>query len=301
VSNQVSVTNVYEIVENQAELFLSSLSDGSLKWEKEKAFAVQLLQSNDYLNKISWSNQDSLRNAIINISSIGISLNPALKHAYLVPREGKVHLDISYIGLMHLAQKTGSILWGRSVVVRKNDLYENQGIDVAPSHKYNPFDTNLERGEIVGVYCVAKASDGSYLTDEMNIEDIHKVRASSKAFTSGKSCPWIDWEEEMMRKTVVKRASKYWPAAERLNTAIDVLNDHEGLAINNLNTVIQPLEINKSCDFIALISLWIEENKRDLVEFCLWVSTRIKRDILSVNDLTQQEAELLYLAINKKK
>ena len=95
--NQVAVTNVYEIVERQSDAFLSSLSDNSISWEKEKFFAIQLLQGSDFLNKMAWKNQDSLRNAIVNISNIGISLNPALKHAYLVPREGKVCLDISYI------------------------------------------------------------------------------------------------------------------------------------------------------------------------------------------------------------
>ncbi|OON33555.1 hypothetical protein BTJ39_24030 [Izhakiella australiensis] len=33
----------------------------------------------------------------------------------------------------------------------------------------------------------------------------------------------------MARKTIVKRASKYWPRAERLDSAIHVINEDEGI------------------------------------------------------------------------
>jgi len=33
----------------------------------------------------------------------------------------------------------------------------------------------------------------------------------------------------MARKTIVKRASKYWPRADRLDTAIHTLNEEEGV------------------------------------------------------------------------
>jgi recombination protein RecT len=37
------------------------------------------------------------------VAAIGITLNPASKLAYLVPRDGMVCLDISYMGLLHRA------------------------------------------------------------------------------------------------------------------------------------------------------------------------------------------------------
>ncbi|TNP50108.1 recombinase RecT, partial [Escherichia coli] len=89
------------------------------------------------------------QNAIINVAAIGITLNPASKLAYLVPRDGMVCLDISYMGLLHLAQSTGSIKWGQCKLVYSNDTYESNGLDSAPTHKYNAFG---ERGSIVGGY-----------------------------------------------------------------------------------------------------------------------------------------------------
>ncbi|EOK6706430.1 recombinase RecT, partial [Escherichia coli] len=72
---------------------------------------------NDFLAKTAQANLPSARNAIINVAAIGITLNPSSKLAYLVPRGGAVCLDISYMGLLHLAQVTGAIQWGQCKLV----------------------------------------------------------------------------------------------------------------------------------------------------------------------------------------
>ncbi|MCQ8865521.1 recombinase RecT, partial [Escherichia coli] len=58
--------------------------------------------------------------------------------------------------------------------------------------------------------------------------EIEAVRKTSKAAFSDKG-PWVNHWNEMARKTVVKRASKYWPKASRLDSAIHVLNEEEGV------------------------------------------------------------------------
>jgi recombination protein RecT len=214
--------NLIEYISNQESLFLPVLSDESVVWEKEKQFAIQAIQANSYLAGVAEKNQASLQNAIVNIASIGVSLNPALKHAYLVPRKGGVCLDLSYMGLLHLAQSSGVILWGQCKIVRANDTYQNQGLSKEPSHLSNTFG---DRGDIVGAYCTVKTIDGDYLTEEMSIKEIFDIRARSEAFKKGNG-PWKTDEGEMIRKTVVKRAYKYWPKCERLGSAIQMLNDN---------------------------------------------------------------------------
>lgn len=218
------MSDLVTYIEQQKELFLPVLTDQSISWEKEKQFAIQAFQGNKFLYDTASKNQASLQNALINVATIGITLNPARKHAYLVPRDGKVCLDISYMGLMHLAMSTGSILWGQCKLVHSNDTYENQGLDKAPAHSYSAFG---DRGSVIGAYCTVKTCHGDYLTDEMSLEDIVKIQNSSKA----KNGPWKTYWNEMARKTVVKRAAKYWPAIERLDNAIHHLNtdNNEGL------------------------------------------------------------------------
>lgn len=221
--------NIVEFVGGQVSLFNQALSDQSITWQKEQQFAIQAFQRNEYLAKVAMGNPTSAQNAIINVAAIGVTLNPAAKLAYLVPRDGGVHLDISYMGLLHLAQVSGAIQWGQCKLVRANDTYESNGLDRAPTHKYNAFG---DRGAVVGGYCTVKTTQGDYLTEEMTAEEINGIMQRSQSFKSGKKSPWLtDWDE-MARKTIVKRGSKYWPRCERLDNAIHHLNTdgHEVLA-----------------------------------------------------------------------
>lgn len=214
--------DVVTFVNQQVGLFTGAATDQSVTWAKESQFAIQAFQKNDFLAKTAMANPTSAQNAIINVAAIGITLNPAAKLAYLVPRDGGVHLDISYMGLLHLAQVSGAIQWGQCRLVHANDTYESNGLDKAPTHKYNAFG---ERGAVVGGYCTVKTQQGDYLTDEMSLAEIKQVESTSKA----KNGPWKNWWEEMARKTIVKRAAKYWPRVERVDSAIHHLNDDEGI------------------------------------------------------------------------
>lgn len=206
--------------------FASVLTDPELNFEREAGFAIQTFQSNDFAAKIAMNNRQSVVNAVTNIAAIGISLNPAKRQAYLVPRDGRICLDISYMGLMDLAMSTGSILWAQAELVYAQDQFALNGFDKPPTHTYKPF--AKDRGEIVGVYVVVKTADGDYLTTCMSKDDIGSIMKRSQSFKSGKSSPWTTDYGEMAKKTVVKRAYKYWPKTDRLDKAIHHLNTDSG-------------------------------------------------------------------------
>ena len=206
--------------------FQSRLSNKSLNFEIEAGFAVQQLEANDYLLKVALNNRQSVINAVTNVAAIGISLNPARKQAYLVPRDQKVFLDISYIGLTDLATQSGSIVWAKAELVCEGDSFTMGEPGSMPKHAFNPF--SKDRGDVVGAYVVAKTPGGEYLCEAMSIGDIHAIRDRSSAWraykSKGVSCPWVTDPGEMCKKTVIKRASKLWPKNERLNMAIQHLN-----------------------------------------------------------------------------
>lgn len=230
---QVVAQDIYA----QRDAFSAVLSDPGLNFEREAGFAVQTIQSNDYMLQVAMKNRQSVVNAVTNIAAIGISLNPAKKQAYLVPRDGKVCLDISYIGLMELAMATGAIRWAQAEIVHQQDSFSLNGMDRPPAHSFNPF--GGDRGEPVGVYVVVKTRDGDYLTETMSVDEVNAIRDRSSAWkawlSKNKSCPWVtDWGE-MAKKTCVKRAYKYWPKTEQLEQAIHHLNTEggEGLQAND--------------------------------------------------------------------
>jgi len=203
--------------------------DNSGRFVSEANFAIQLLSENDYLLGMALQNQDSLKNAIINIASLKTTLNPSERKAYLVPRGKKVDLTISYMGLIDLAVSDGAILWAQTKLVYSNDEFSIRGYDNAPVHQYNPFSS--DRGELVGVYCVAKYPNGDYITEPMTIEDINSIKLRSSSNGKRKT-PWDTDFTEMARKTVVKRASKYWKGSQKLSNAIQYLNNDGGEGID---------------------------------------------------------------------
>ena len=212
--------------------FASVLTDPALNFEREAGFAMQTFHGNDYAAKIAISNRQSVVNAVTNIAAIGISLNPAKRQAYLVPRDGRICLDISYMGLMDLAMATGSIRWAQAELVYAADSFALNGFDRPPTHAYNPFSS--DRGDVVGCYVVVKTADGDYLTTCMSREDIDGIMNRSQSVKSGKSSPWKTDYGEMAKKTVVKRAYKYWPKTERLEQAIHHLNTDSGEGLASL-------------------------------------------------------------------
>lgn len=299
--------NLVQFVEQQESLFLPAVSDPNIKWEREKQFAIQALQKNESLGKTARANPISTQNAIINVAAIGISLNPASKLAYLVPRDGAVCLDISYMGLMHIAQQSGAVQWCQALIVRKNDKFKRVAIDKAPIHEFDDFATDEDRGDIVGAYCVAKTAEGDYLTHTMQIASIFGIRDRSsgwKAYVAKriKSTPWATDEEQMILKTVVKQAVKYWPRRDRLDAAIDYVNTEAGEGINFNQEQARPEKdvtgiTSEQSDRINSILISVDSTFDSLKKACFSMTGR---NVESQADLTSAEADKLISSLERK-
>jgi len=296
-SNQLTIENVVSSVEQECTKLIARHND--VDFGAEANYAMQLLYANDFALKIALGNPVSVQNALRNASAIGISLNPANKHAYLVPRKGSICLDISYMGLLHLAMSTGSIEFGQAKLVYEKDVYENVGIDKPPVHKSNTFG---DRGNLVGVYCVVRTNTGAYLTEEMTIDEVNQIKNRSESAKKGNG-PWITDYFEMVRKTVIKRASKYWPKVDRLNTAIDLLNTEgeEGISFNHQKKA-DPVDVTPvSVDVVAMILDTIEVKGRNTEKFCEYLSGKFKRQIKMISELTSTEAAWAIKALEQVK
>ncbi len=209
-----------------------------MNFDVEKGYAIQLLERNKYLMDAAMQNQGSLLQAMTNVASIGLSLNPAKKQGYLIPRNvkfgnqwvTKVFFEPSFMGLCDLATQSGVMEFVQAKAVHANDTFEYKGVDAEPLHNFNPFKP-AERGDFVGVYCIAKTTNGAYLTEMMDVEDVNSIRDRSEAWKNGKNGPWSSDYEEMAKKSVVRRAFKMWPKSkemEALEHAVDLSNQNEG-------------------------------------------------------------------------
>lgn len=283
---------IYGTLQPLEQDFQAVCSEPTIAFKREMEFAMQVFSGNEYLAKVAAGNPLSTRSAVMNVSAIGITLNPAQKLAYLVPRKGKICLDISYMGLMHIAQQSGAIKWCQSAIVRKNDKFKRVGIDRAPEHEFNEFATAEERGEMVGVYCVVKTDDGDYLTNTMRIADVYAIRDRSEAYKSGKPSPWSTDEEQMILKTVVKQAAKYWPRRERLDQAIDYVNTEGGEGINFAAERGVEKDVSPATDeTLKAINDAMLPRDGTWDTFLPYLSKRFKRPITEANQLTEAEAK----------
>lgn len=225
-----NILAIKEYVNGAKDDFNGALVDTSLTFEREAGFAIQMLTASDYAMKIALNDRQSVISSVTNIAAIGISLNPAKRQAYLIPRKGKICLDLSYMGLIDLAMQSGSVTLVKAELAYENDAFTLNGIDKEPTHKYSPFSKN--RGEIVGVYCTAKTIHGDWVTDCMTKDEVDAIMNRSEAVKSGKSSPWITDYGEMAKKTVVKRAYKYWNKTPQMDKAIHFLNTDGGEGID---------------------------------------------------------------------
>lgn len=277
-SNQIQVLQGDIYAQEQAFNQVSAFSESTQSaFKREAGFAMQIIAGNNFLAKVAMNNRQSLVNAIINVGAIGISLNPAEKEAYLVPRNGAVCLDISYIGFMRLATDTGQVVWVQSDIVYEKDHFRIVGLDKQPEHHFNSFDKS--RGEAVGVYVTAKLASGDYLTETMTTEEINSIRDKSQghiAFVSGKarSSIWNDHWGEMAKKTVVKRASKYWPKSERLDKAIHVLNTESGEGYAPAEQMQKEIIGDMRSKFLAL------QSKKELREYARSLNASAKLQLM---------------------
>ena len=136
---------------------------------------------------------------------------------YLVPYKNECKLMLGYKGLMELAYRSGRVKQIYAETVHERDRFQYE-MGLEPMLKHVP---NLgDRGEMVGVYAVARMTDVEPAFVVLDRNEIEKVKAASK--TTRADTPWNTWTEEMSKKTAIRRLCKYLPLSADLQQAIAI-------------------------------------------------------------------------------
>lgn len=225
-----------------------------VNWPTEFNFAQQIIAKSKYLQQCV---PQSITDSIINVAAIGLSLNPQRKHCALIPRWDTnlslyvCNADPMYQGLISIATESDAIASTYAEVVREDDVHSGNfryqgGTSPHVMFTPNPMMTPEQRGKIVGAFCVTHLRDSPIpQVTWMRIEDIYAIRDHySEAYKNklkkerenpGKHFyggPWESADEEMIKKTLIKRASKTWPKrTARLDHAVHLSNEAEGARI----------------------------------------------------------------------
>ena len=199
---------------------------------KEVSFACQILAKNDYLAK---SAQHTIQAAVLNVAQLGLSLNPVLKLAYLVPRYNRASrsteccLEPSYQGLSKLWVDSGS---GKNIAAQLVWEGDEIEVDLASQDKVKKHTPYMlrgkEPGKIVAVYSIATLADGTREIEIMSAQQVYDVRERSESWKKAKDTPgmqtiWTTDEGEMFRKTVIRRHFKYLPKSDRFEKVAEAV------------------------------------------------------------------------------
>jgi recombination protein RecT len=206
-----------------------------MNFNREAGFAIQILTNNPFLMKCD---PNSVKDSIVNVALTGITLNPALKYAYLVPRKVKGDLkcilDISYMGMIKILTDAGAVKNVDAGVIYSNDKYDfRRGSD--PYFKHQPALSG--RGEKIGAYAIAFLRDGGFQFEILGKEEIEKIRATSESYKNEegrKYSPWETWEDEMWKKSALKRLFKLLPKTNFSDQLIAAISHDYDNEVNDL-------------------------------------------------------------------
>jgi len=191
-------------------------------FEREAQYALMLIRSNQYLIQCLKNDKMAVVEAFGSVADLGLSLNPELKLAYLVPRKGKIYFQSSYMGKREVVMRTGAVKDVFAELVYENDEFDViKGSEPRIYHKPDYFAE--DRGKLRGGYWVCILNDGTTKFGVMPQQRIAEIQQRSEAVKAGKGSPWDTDLEEMQKKTIFNWGWKDMPKTGLSEEAIEKL------------------------------------------------------------------------------
>jgi recombination protein RecT len=169
--------------------------------------------------KLADCTKQSFFKCLLDLSSWG--LEPDGRHAHLIPYGDQCTLVLDYKGIVQLAYRSGFVKNIHADVVRSGDVFEyNLGKVTRHTPWVFRFDEHKPEssGDVIAAYCVVEMQDGATHHEVMRRDELDAIQKRSRAGSSG---PWITDPDEMRKKTVFRRASKWLPLSAEQVDAFD--------------------------------------------------------------------------------
>ncbi|GIU40964.1 hypothetical protein TUM3794_20190 [Shewanella colwelliana] len=207
----------HEIYQNNFDYLLSQQVDRTIDLNEEIGYLTQLiLNAENSYQPLSIAAPWSVKDVLLNLCRLGLSLNPTKKLAYVlmnVTEAGEPYLKLhpGYRGEIAMATKFGVIKSAAATLV-----YEKDHFRIQPStNEVEHFVTSLSidtsvRGLCTGGYCRSVLTDNTIHYSYMSIEELDAIAQNQIEMTMGNT-PWNGvWCTEMRRTAIYRRAAKDW-------------------------------------------------------------------------------------------
>lgn len=175
--------------------------------------------------KLAECTQASFFNCLLNLSQWG--LEPDGRRAHLIPYGNECTVIIDYKGIVELCFRSGNVTAIHADVVYEGDNFAyslGRVLDHTPWFLLPSGSRPEERGRPIAAYCLVKMKGDTEKHEVMSCEEIEAIRKRSRAGSKG---PWVtDWNE-MAKKTVFRRCSKWLPWSAEIHDAMG--GDDDGI------------------------------------------------------------------------
>jgi len=205
----------------------------NLTWATEKEHVNAIMRGSKQLQEAI---PESIRQSILMVASMGLSLNPALQHCYLIPRRASrknpnspviCYPSPSYRGLSKIAMDSGDIVQIRAEVVFKADKFKYRGPVEKPQHEPVVTETHRTEQQAIGVYGICEFKNGSFACEYVDRSTVQTIRSMSD---NPNGPMYTSLWTEGWKKIAIRRLCKTLNfATTRFTVAMDVLNTYEGI------------------------------------------------------------------------
>lgn len=225
-TSPVNIVNLPEVADRFKNLYVTFHGkSGERYYEAEKFHFAKILQENPALQQCS---KLSLYGCFLDMAVNGLSFDPTLKHAYIVPYNNKVkkdgkevwekraQLQISGQGELVMRANHGQIKYADNpVLVYEGDLFKygtrNDRVYVEHEAAF-PRKTD----NIIACYLKIVRNDDSVDYKVISIEEVQKLRKFSK---DPNSKAWTDGLPGMVQAKTIKHAFRSYPRPRILDKA----------------------------------------------------------------------------------
>lgn len=171
----------------------------------------------------------SLVRCVVEAAELGLSIDGRLAHAVAynckISKKGEpekwakiAQLQLDYKGLLAVAKRSGQIVDAWADIVCDGEEFEAYRDGTKQVLRHVPaFRTGKET--VVGAYVVIDFGNGRWRFETMGEREIDAVRQKSKAKDRG---PWVDFTNEMRKKTVLRRGLKTYCDDPAVCAALDI-------------------------------------------------------------------------------
>lgn len=194
---------------------IASVIQGHIRADRMVNVALELVSGD---SKLCLCEPLSILKCVMEASQLGLLLNKHLGHGYLVPyRNGKLtqkfgidmynaEFLIGYRGYVHLVKESDPTVHR----VYARIVYQGEPFEITEGTKHElhhtPSLTFRDLKEYIGAYAVILFNNGTVSDFEwMPRGEIEKVKKHAKAKGGA---VWDSWEEEQIKKTVIRRLCK---------------------------------------------------------------------------------------------